>query len=127
MKFLSAIIIAILFGVCLSTCRSQEPTPSHPSIAVGPLDTAKAYLSRGDQHSAIKDYDHAIADYSQAIRLNPDYAEAYNNRGLAYSLTGKTEMANAIADYSQAIKLRPTYAYAYNNRGVFLQGKWLFC
>ncbi len=118
MKQLSAIIIAMLIGLCLATCRSQEPTPSQPPIAVGSLDTAQAYLSRGDQSSDIKDYDHAIADYSQAIRLNPDYAEAFNNRGLAYSLSGKTEMAKAIPDYSQAIKLRPTYAYAYNNRGV---------
>jgi len=119
MKQLSAMIIAILIGIYLSACSSQlPPTPSQSSLADSPLDTAEAYLQRGDQYSDSKDYDHAIADYSQAIRLRPDYAEAYNNRGLAYALSGKFEIANVIADYSQAIKLRPTYAYAYNNRGV---------
>jgi len=50
--------------------------------------------------------------------LKPDYAEAYNNRGLAYSLSSKSEMENAIVDYTQAIQLRPDYACAYNKRGV---------
>ena len=119
MKRLSAMMIAILGGIYLSSCSSQvPPTPLQPFIAAGPLDTAEAYLKRGDRYSDIRDYDHAIADYNQATRLKPDYAEAYNNRGLAYSLSSKRQMANAIADYSQAIQLRPDYAYAYNNRGV---------
>ncbi len=119
MKRLSVLMIAILGGLCLSSCSSQIPaTPSPLSIVAGPLNTAAAYLARGDRYSDLKDYDHAIADYSQAIRLKPDYAEAYNNRGLAFALSSKREMASAIADYDQAIQLRPEYAYAYNNRGV---------
>ncbi|HVP20771.1 MAG TPA: tetratricopeptide repeat protein [Anaerolineaceae bacterium] len=118
MKQLSKIILSILIGVCLSACSSQVPTSTQPSIAVGALDSAEAYLQRGDQYFEIKDYSHAIADYSQAIRLKPDYAEAYNNRGFAYSLSSKSEMENAIADYTRAIQIRPGYAYAYNNRGV---------
>lgn len=110
--------IAILAGLCLSACSSQAPSSPKPSITVGSLDTPEAYLRRGDQYSEIKDFDHAIADYGQAILLKPDYAEAYNDRGLAYSLFGKIDMPKAIADFNQAIKLRPTYAYAYNNRGV---------
>lgn len=119
MKRLSVGLIALFIGIYLAACSSQvPPTPSRPVITDDPLDTAEAYLKRGDQDSAIKAFSHAIAAYGQAIRLRPAYAEAYNNRGLAYALSSKREMANAIADYSQAIKLRPTYAYAYNNRGV---------
>ena len=112
------LIIVIFAGLYLSACNSQVSTSSQPSIAVGSLDTAEAYLKRGDQYSEIKDFDHAIADYSQAILLKPNYAEAYNNRGFAHSIFGKIDVPKAIADFSQAIKLRPTYAYAYNNRGV---------
>src|ERR1700730_12190577 len=35
-----------------------------------------------------KDYDRAIADYNEAIRLDPKYAEPHNNRGNAYSDKG---------------------------------------
>ena len=52
---------------------------------------------------------------SQALSLNPKYAHAYNNRGVAW--TTKGEYGKAIADYSQAVSLDPNYAYAYNNRG----------
>ena len=58
----------------------------------------------------------AIADYDQAIRLNPENAVGYINRGVAYDDLGEYEQA--IADYDQAIRLNPEDAVAYNNRGV---------
>jgi tetratricopeptide (TPR) repeat protein len=62
----------------------------------------------------------AIADYTQAIQLNPGDATAYNNRGSSYAAMGKRE--EAIADYTQAIQLNPEDAAAYNNLGdVYLQ------
>ncbi len=57
----------------------------------------------------------AIADYDQAIRLNPKYAVAYNNRGNARSVQGDKQ--RAINDFDQAIRLNPNFAAAYNNRG----------
>ena len=111
-------IIAILVATFLAACDAQAPASPQPTIAVGSLDTAEAYLARGDELAGMRDFGRAIADYTEAIRLKPDYAQAYNNRGLAYSLQSKSQMPNAIADYSQAIQLRPAYARAYNNRGV---------
>jgi Flp pilus assembly protein TadD len=35
----------------------------------------------------------AIEDYNQAVRLRPDYAEAYNNRGVAYYFQGNVDLA----------------------------------
>ena len=60
-------------------------------------------------------YDKAIADYTEAIRLDPKFAEAYYNRGVAYE--NKGEYDKAIADYTEAIRLDPKYAEAYNSRG----------
>lgn len=116
LKHIPLIMAAAFLVVSLSACRSPVATLPPPPIATGSLDTAEAYLRRGDSYSEIQDYDRAIADYDEAIRLKPDYAEAYNNRGYAYYW--KYEGANAIADYSRAIELRPDYAYAYNNRGA---------
>ena len=63
-----------------------------------------------------KDYSKAIEHYSNAIKLNPQMAEAYCNRGLAYSDSDEIELA--IEDYNRAIELDPNGASAYNNRGL---------
>jgi len=59
--------------------------------------------------------DRAITDYDQAIELDPQFAGAYTNRGLAYSNKGNLD--RAIADLDQAIALNPQYANAYFSRG----------
>jgi serine/threonine protein kinase len=58
----------------------------------------------------------AIEDYTQAIKLKPDYPEAYNNRGLRREESG--DHKGAIEDYTQAIALKLDYPEAYNNRGI---------
>ena len=58
----------------------------------------------------------AIDNYSKAIHINPDYAPAYSNRGVAYVNMSQYQMA--VEDHSQAVRLRPDYAIAYNNRGI---------
>lgn len=64
-------------------------------------------------------YEEAIADYNKAIRLNPDYALAYNNRGLVYRKLGKYK--KALKDYTKAIEIDPYYAEAYAKRGAVYQ------
>ena len=58
----------------------------------------------------------ALEDYSRAIRLDPEDAEAYVNRGnILFKLS---KFQRSINDYTKAISLNPTYYNAYNNRGV---------
>ena len=57
----------------------------------------------------------AIQDPKSAIRLDPQLALAYNNRGDAYRDLGRYQ--KAIQDYNEAIRLDPQLALAYNNRG----------
>src|SRR5215469_8097074 len=61
------------------------------------------------------DYAKEISDLTEAIRLDPNSADAYNNRGNAYYNHGNVDQA--ISDYSDAIRLDPNYVSAYNNRG----------
>src|SRR6266403_339236 len=51
------------------------------------------------------DNDRAIADYNEAIRLDPKHARAFHHRGYAYSDKGDND--RAIADYNEAIRLNP--------------------
>ncbi len=61
------------------------------------------------------DFDRAITNYSEAIRLNPQGADAYYYRAYAYWKKG--DLDRAITDLSEAIRLNPQDALAYHNRG----------
>jgi len=76
---------------------------------------AAAYLERGRGYAAKGDYDQAVEQYNEALKLDPKYAVAYNNRGNVYR--DKKDYIAAIADYNQAIKLDPKFALPYNDRG----------
>jgi tetratricopeptide (TPR) repeat protein len=81
---------------------------------------AEAFNNRGVGYRLKGDYERAIQDYNQAIKLNAKFATAYNNRGVAHDRKG--EYDRAILDYDQAIKLKPS-AEAYFNRGNAHLGK----
>jgi tetratricopeptide (TPR) repeat protein len=74
------------------------------------LDPATIYFYRGNAYGKKKEYDHAIADFNQALQLNPKYAKAFNNRGNAYY--NQKEYDRAIKDYNQALQLKLTPKYA---------------
>ena len=57
--------------------------------------------------------DNAIADYTKAIELNPNHADPYYNRGVAYRVKGDHD--RAIADYTKAVALNPNDAEVYYN------------
>jgi len=61
----------------------------------------------------------AIDSYKQALKIKPDYAEAYYNMGVA--LKDKGNLEAAIDSYKQALKIKPGYIAAYNNMGNVLK------
>ncbi|WP_445241756.1 tetratricopeptide repeat protein [Microcoleus vaginatus] len=77
---------------------------------------AEDLFIRGEDKYQKGDYQGAIAAYTQAIALNPKYAQAYHNRGNARSKLGDNQ--GAVADYNQALRINPNYAKAYYNRGI---------
>lgn len=93
----------------LSIAGGTKRGASHPA-------TAQEYLQRGEERAGAHNYDGAIADYTAALKLRSDYAEAYNDRGHAYYWKG--DAAKAIADFTRAIELRPAYPNAFNNHGA---------
>ena len=62
------------------------------------------------------DYDRAMADFNETIRLDPKHALAFRRRGVIYAKKGDYD--RAIADYNEAIRLDPKYALALCNRGM---------
>jgi Flp pilus assembly protein TadD len=80
-----------------------------PFLAATPVARRGGYRKNGD-------FDKAIADFNEAIRLNPKSAQGHVNRGSAYGEQG--ELDKAIAEYSEATQLNPKNAEAYINRGI---------
>jgi tetratricopeptide (TPR) repeat protein len=88
------------------------------AIASGELsreDLSKVYNNRGEAWDDRGDSDKAIADYTKAIEINPQYISAYYNRGVAWY--DKGDYDKAIVDYTKAIEIDPKFALAYQNRG----------
>ena len=61
-------------------------------------------------------FETVIDVYDKALRLKPNFSEAYNNRGNAKDDLGRHD--EALADYDEALRLTPDDAEVYNNRGV---------
>ncbi len=115
----------IVVMIAESTARSAELIEykvSEPSVtpdrAISGTNRNRAvtYNNRGNTYSDKGDFDRAIEDYTEAIRLNPKYDKAFYNRGLAYSKKGDHD--RAMKDYSEAIRINPNYDKAFNNRGI---------
>ncbi len=69
-----------------------------------------AYLSRGVAYAKKRDNEKAIADFTQAIQLKPEFSQAIAARGGAYEQNGDKE--KAIADYRAALKIDPSNRFA---------------
>jgi tetratricopeptide (TPR) repeat protein len=69
---------------------------------------AVAFHNRGLAYVAKDDIDRAIADYTRAIELNPNYGPAFEARGRAYARKG--DYIRAIADVTRASELAPKVA-----------------
>jgi tetratricopeptide (TPR) repeat protein len=90
----------------------------------GPSEEQRAIdaYNRGVDHHEKSEVNEAIADYTEAIRLNPGFAEAYYNRGILCG-RDKDDLDRAIADFGEAIRINPKFVDAYHTRGLASQRK----
>lgn len=95
----------------------QKITGCSAIIAAGGNDVhriAVAYNTRGGQFYYKGEHLRAIEDYGQAIRLEPNYFHALNNRCWANAVVGRLEAG--LADCDAAVPLSPDSANVYENR-----------
>ena len=103
-------IIVPLFLVLTFLCSLS---PAMGETAADWFDKANALWD--EQGRKFADPKKATEYLNNAVKLKPDYVEAYNSRGLAYFNLGKYQLATE--DYNKALRLKPDNAYAYYNRG----------
>jgi Tfp pilus assembly protein PilF len=105
----------VVWGV-VRNGREEQVAPAARLCRVPPSGVSFASFSSGDAARNQGNYDQAIDDYNEAIRVEPNYPVIYNSRGLAYYKKGDYD--RAIADYTRALTIDPNFADAYANRGA---------
>lgn len=73
-------------------------------------------FEQGNREFDNKNYEKASEYFSNAIRLKPDYADAYYNSGITKAKLG--QYPEAIVDFNEVIRLKPDDVEAYSNRGT---------
>jgi tetratricopeptide (TPR) repeat protein len=92
------------------------PAPGKPKPVTVDPKASEIHHQRGRDLTNAGNYREALVELDEAIRLQPDFALAYNARGFAYYLV--RDYAHAIADYDKAIRLNPNYENAIHNRDL---------
>jgi len=82
---------------------------------------AEEYLTKGRTHKNNKDYARAIEEFSKAIRLCPNYGDAYWLRCIAYKEKGEFDLAIQDADW--LIQQKPDRADFYSLRAELYEKK----
>jgi tetratricopeptide (TPR) repeat protein len=118
-RFLSAAVLVAGVAAC-GGAAAEEDVCAHGSGDAAIADCTRAirsgrytghalalkFSNRGVEWRLKGDYERAISDYGDAIRLDPNYADAYYNRCIAYNRQQKFDLA--LSDCNRAIALGPT-------------------
>ena len=94
-----------------------DGTISYASEAIKILSDSdeEAYVYRGGAYLNKKNYDKAIEDFNQVVKLKPNSERGYRLRAMVWQ--AKKNYDNAIADYSESIRINPENEDMYNERG----------
>ncbi|NQU22883.1 MAG: tetratricopeptide repeat protein [Candidatus Nealsonbacteria bacterium] len=103
--YAAAVVTSLVSLLVLPLCGAE---PEEPDAAEEAYDRAIDWLEKAD-------FEKALAAFSEAIRLDPKFTEAYVSRGWVYQEVG--ELGKAVADYDRAIQLDADNAEAFCNRG----------
>jgi len=120
-RYLNVPLAAVLHPASPSAQRAatEQKAAAHAAPAVQEEElTAQQWFERG---FAAVDIDEKLRFYSEAIRLKPDDALAFYNRGIARRAQGDLE--RALQDYTEALRLKPDYPADFNNRGIARRAK----
>lgn len=105
---------------------SAVPSPDWEGAIAGLREEVSKGPGNPDVHNMLgvllgrkgADSSEVLAEFREALRLRPDFAEAHNNTGLVLAQNGEDEKATV--EFREAVRVRPDYADAHANLGAVL-------
>jgi tetratricopeptide (TPR) repeat protein len=85
----------------------------------GTRDNYLAHYNLGTALEKQERLEEATVQFNEALRIRPNYAEAYNNLGIVLDKQGR--LKEALTYYAEALKRKPNYADPHNNIGTTLE------
>jgi tetratricopeptide (TPR) repeat protein len=116
------LILSLLLLMAPDAVAYDRPGPANGSprpAGASPAQLrarAERFNNQGVDFYQLRRYQEALKQYNEAVRLNPQYVEAYANRGATFDALNNP--TRAVQDYSTAIQLKPSLTYAYRNRAA---------
>lgn len=111
-------IVLVIFGI-MTLMRAQVFKNSETlwTDAINKkYNNPLAYNNRGHYFRQNNQLDKALADYNEALKMNPNYHLSLNNRGKIYFDRGQVELA--MADFNKCLSIAPEFVNALSNRGA---------
>ncbi len=115
--FLFMLTLAVIGAVYFALGGDAHCGKTQKSVTIAPakVETANEYFEMGDYQYDLGNCTQAIENYDTAINMDPNFAQALNNRGYTYMRL--RDYNKALKDLDKAIELRPDYVQALMNRG----------
>jgi tetratricopeptide (TPR) repeat protein len=117
------LISALLPSSAIAQARCGDPDPEISiSVCTAILksgrirgrELAAVHTNRGVAFVALLDYDRALSDFDDAVRIDATFAKAFANRGAVHG--AKQDFDKAIEDFTRVIALEPRSAHAFADR-----------
>lgn len=96
--------------------KSSPVSATNKEVSAEDKTKAEALKAEGNKAIGAKDYDTAVAKYTEAIALDPYNVVYYSNRAAAY--TSSNQLQKAVEDAEKAIELDPSFTKAYSRLGL---------
>lgn len=110
-------LLGVLVAGCVSQQQQERDVENQKARALAHTDLGAVYYQQ-------RQYKIALEEFTEASRIDPSFAFAYNGLGLVHSALGENDKADA--NFRKAIQLEPNNSESHNNYGGFLcaQGRY---
>lgn len=110
-----ALAVSVLSSL-LSACAGNPSNPYDTDSSA--TNQARAHTELGAAYFQERKYEIALDEFNIAIKIDDDYAMAYNGLGMVHAALGETNKADAA--FKKALQLQPKSSESHNNYGNFL-------